>query len=133
MQKVPFDEAVAQLTEIPGGFCAEAYHLVNSSLTHTLISLGVTAASSPTHVNGRQLCLGFREFMLKEYGPMAPTLLGLWGIHETRQIGEMVFNLINIGCYSKTDKDCVEDFVDIFDFHDSFVLPFEPKPSDRNK
>src|SRR3954468_12338763 len=49
------------------------------------------------HVTGRELCEGARRLALNHYGLMALTVLALWGIRSTSDIGEVVYNLINSG------------------------------------
>ena len=39
----------------------------------------------------------------------------------------MVFNLIGAGIFGKTEEDSIEDFKNVFDFHEAFVKPFEPE------
>ena len=42
----------------------------------------------------------------------------------------MVFNLIGAGIFGKTEEDSIDDFKNVFDFHEVFVKPFEPaKPA----
>jgi len=38
----------------------------------------------------------------------------------------MVFNLVQAGIFGKTDEDSIADFAGHYDFHDVFVLPFQP-------
>jgi uncharacterized repeat protein (TIGR04138 family) len=79
------------------------------------------------HVAGPELLQGVREYALKEFGPMVVTVLSYWGIRSTEDIGHMVFNLIGAGIFGKTEDDSIEDFKNVFDFHEAFVKPFEPE------
>jgi uncharacterized repeat protein (TIGR04138 family) len=72
------------------------------------------------HVSGRELCEGARQLALAQYGYMALTVLGLWGIHSTADLGEMVYNLIASGDLEKTPSDSKSDFKDVFDFETAF-------------
>jgi uncharacterized repeat protein (TIGR04138 family) len=47
---------------------------------------------------------------------MAKCVLNSWGIFETGDFGEIVFNLIRIGRMCKTPDDRREDFDNVFDF-----------------
>jgi uncharacterized repeat protein (TIGR04138 family) len=78
------------------------------------------------HVSGQQLCEAARRYALQQYGFLAPTVLGSWGIGRTADIGEIVFNMIDIGQMRKTRSDKREDFHDVFDFDDAFArdIPF---------
>jgi uncharacterized repeat protein (TIGR04138 family) len=72
------------------------------------------------HVSGRELCEGARRLALAQYGLMALTVLGLWGIHSTADLGEMVYNLIASGDLEKTPSDSRTDFDDVYDFETAF-------------
>ena len=72
--------------------------------------------SSERHVTGQQLCEAMRQYALEQYGYMAKCVLNSWGIHSTGDIGNIVFNLIDIGRMRKTQQDRREDFDDVFDF-----------------
>lgn len=68
------------------------------------------------HVTGRELCEGARRLALNHYGLMALTVLGLWGIRSTSDLGEIVYNLIASGDLEKTQTDSRADFDNVFDF-----------------
>jgi uncharacterized repeat protein (TIGR04138 family) len=76
---------------------------------------------SERHVSGRQLCEAARLYGLQQYGYLAPTVLATWGIRRTADIGEIVFNMIDIGQMRKTRSDKREDFHDVYDFDDAFA------------
>jgi uncharacterized repeat protein (TIGR04138 family) len=78
------------------------------------------------HVSGQQLCEAARLYGLQQYGFLAPTVLANWGIRQTADIGEIVFNMIDIGQMRKTRSDKREDFHDVFAFRDAFArdIPF---------
>ena len=73
------------------------------------------------HLTGQQLCEAARRYALQQYGFMARTVLGTWGIHSTRDLGEIVFNMIESGQMRKTRKDKREDFHDVYDFNEAFT------------
>ena len=71
-------------------------------------------------VTGQQLCEGLRALALESWGPLAQTVLNRWKIRGTRDFGEMVFLLIELGLMGKQDSDRVEDFDDVYDFGEAF-------------
>ena len=83
----------------------------------------------PRHVNGTELMIGFRDYTLKEFGPMSRPLLKEWGISKTRDVGEMVFNLIGASVFSKEEGDSPKDFDAVYSFKDAFEKPFLAKRS----
>jgi uncharacterized repeat protein (TIGR04138 family) len=51
---------------------------------------------------------------------MARTVLEHWGIHSTRDLGDIVFALVDLGVLLRQDDDSPDDFEDVFDFDDVF-------------
>ena len=66
-----------------------------------------------------------RRLALDQFGLMARTVLNNWGIHSTRDIGDIVYNLIELGVMRKSRHDRREDFFDVYDFEDAFDRSFE--------
>ncbi|HEV7225900.1 MAG TPA: Minf_1886 family protein [Pirellulales bacterium] len=79
------------------------------------------------HLTGQQLCEAIRIFALEQYGYMAKCVLNSWGVHNTGDFGEIVFNLIRIGQMRKTKDDRREDFDDVFDFESGLTQSFQIK------
>ncbi len=78
------------------------------------------ASRKARHVTGQELCEGARGLALESYGMLAITVLNLWGIHSTSDIGEVVYNLIASGDLLKTPTDSRADFDDVYDFEQAF-------------
>lgn len=72
------------------------------------------------HLTGQELCEAARHYAIQQYGYLARTVLGTWGVRCTADLGEIVFNMIEIGQMRKTRKDRREDFHDVYDFQDAF-------------
>jgi uncharacterized repeat protein (TIGR04138 family) len=68
------------------------------------------------HVSGQELCESIRRYALQQFGLLASQVFAHWGIRRTADFGEIVYNLIEIGDFRKTDGDRREDFEDVFDF-----------------
>jgi uncharacterized repeat protein (TIGR04138 family) len=82
------------------------------------------SSASSRHVTGRELCEGARRLALDHYGLMALTVLKLWGIRSTADLGEMVYNLIAVGDLEKTPTDSRADFDNVYDFDHAFRRDF---------
>jgi len=129
MSKIPFEQSVAKAVAQDPRYAPEAYAFLKDALEFTMRGRKKVRGRDPDHVTGPELCSGVRDYAVQQYGPMVPTLFEAWGIRSTRDIGEMVFNLIKAGAFSKSDSDRVEDFDHLFDFADAFVKPFLPARS----
>ncbi len=108
-------DAIEELIDRDPRYSKEAYLFVLDSLRAVIESL-----KTVRHVSGQELSDGCRRRALELYGPLARTVLEYWGINSTSDIGEIVFNLIQIKQLTKTDQDSKEDFRDVFDFKEAF-------------
>jgi uncharacterized repeat protein (TIGR04138 family) len=55
-------------------------------------------------------------------------LLHSWGLRKSQDVGNIVFNIIDTGLFGRSDEDRLEDFADVYDFKEVFLLPYEPRP-----
>lgn len=126
-----------EVVERDGRFPFDAYRFLQEALEFTVRKTHGSEAlrkarpgqPDPRHVSGQQLCLGLRDLALQRWGRMAKAVLNSWGIHSTRNLGEMVFVLVENGFLRKTDQDHAEDFEDVFDFPDLehlYTVPAAP-------
>lgn len=134
MQDLEFTEIVGLICKEDSRFDRKAYTFVRQALDHTVKEVkrkepGRTGKAQ--HVSGPELLHGIRDYALEQYGPLAKTVLGAWGITRCQDFGDIVFNLIDYNVFSKTEQDRREDFADIYDFNEAFVKPFAPQRSRR--
>ncbi|MCX5669524.1 MAG: hypothetical protein NTX89_05410 [Candidatus Omnitrophica bacterium] len=93
----------------------DAYEFVLGGLDFTQKKLKKT-----THVSGVQLAHGLRDYAINQYGALAGRVLSYWGINQTEDFGNIVFNLIEKKLLSKTEEDRLEDFILVYDFKTAF-------------
>lgn len=127
MQAAQFEHAVENIVRRDSRFDPLAYMFLKDALDFTLKRAAEQNKGQARHVSGKELLIGFRDLALQEFGPMASTLMSEWGLSCTRDIGEMVFLLIEEQMFGKQDTDTLDDFVDVFDFQEAFVTPYTPK------
>ena len=48
-------------------------------------------AKKSLHISGEELLMGLRSYALDQFGPLAITVLGSWGIRRCGDFGEIVF------------------------------------------
>ena len=73
---------------------------------------------------GSEMCIRDRYSIL-QFGFMAKTVLNNWGLTETLDFGEVVYNLIDIGMMRKSNSDSKDDFAGVYDFDSVFVKDFD--------
>ena len=108
-----FEEHVRLACEVDPRFEADAYVFLRDALDFTVREMRKRRDTEEHHVSGEELLDGFRRLAINQFGPMVPTVLDSWGIRCTDDIGDMVFNLIEIGAFGKNDTDSKQDFVQI--------------------
>jgi len=72
------------------------------------------------HVKGEEMLQGMKELLLMKFGPMTLMVLKHWGINNTEDFGNIVFNLVENRVLSKTENDNIEEFRDGYDFGEVF-------------
>ena len=93
-----------------------AYEFILNGMEFYLTSIG-----EKRHVSGQELTKGLLLFAHRQFGPLAESVLTYWGIIATRDLGNIVYNMIGIGIMSKQTDDSIEHFNDIVDIHSFFV------------
>lgn len=127
MQKLDFAEAIDLIVERTPRYDRDAYYFLRDALDYTVkVRKKAREASGTGHVSGQQLLEGVRQYAIKEFGPMVVTVLEYWGVRRCEDFGEMVYNLINIGVFGKTDTDSIDDFKGGYSFKEAFVDPYQP-------
>jgi uncharacterized repeat protein (TIGR04138 family) len=118
-------------------YALEAYEFVLEALQHTQRLYNRPTPTGPSdevrpehHVSGPELLAGVRDLAIREFGLMARTVLHLWGIDRTGDVGEIIFNLIDAGQLCKTDSDSRADFEDVFDLDKALVEEFTIRPEE---
>lgn len=127
MKALQFEQAVESILKREKRYDPLAYLFLKDALDFTLKRAADSNGGEPRHVSGSELCHGFRDLALQEFGPMAGTLMIEWGLRESSDIGEMVFHLIDEQMFGKQDSDTKDDFAGAYDFDEAFVKPFQPK------
>jgi uncharacterized repeat protein (TIGR04138 family) len=125
MEQMTFERAVELAMELDPAYAAGAYEFVREVLHFTVKKF--RAGQQEQNVTGQELLEGARLLALGEYGPMAHTLLTGWGLRCGRDIGRVVYNLIEVGYFGRNEGDTIEDFAGGYDFEDAFVRSFEPQ------
>ncbi|MBN2445524.1 MAG: hypothetical protein JXO22_02280 [Phycisphaerae bacterium] len=119
--KTPPPEQLPRLLRNDGRYALDAYDFLYIGLDRAARARhGERGPREQRHVGGGELCEALRDLALERWGKLARQVLGRWGIHRTRDFGEMVFLLVNNGFMSRQESDCIEDFDDVFAFGEAF-------------
>ncbi len=105
-----------------GRYPPGVYEFLHAGLEYTTRSVfgGGKQPVRPRHVTGQELCEGLRELALQRWGLLAKVVLNHWNVRCTRDFGEMVYFLIDLGLMGKQETDQIEDFDEVYDFDEAF-------------
>ncbi len=117
-----FESRLKEITNHDRRYAVGAYRFLYEGLDYTLKRIGCKR-----HVSGRELSEGLRDLAIDQFGGLATMVLGQWGVRETGDFGNMVFNLIEADLMSRSDKDDRDDFNGVYDFKESFTIDAEPE------
>lgn len=123
--KIDFHDAVQSILAEHREYHPDAYHYL-----HLAASPENREASSKrhtSHYSAKEFYHAFCNLLLKEYGPMAYTVLTYWGIHTTMDVGKATFYLIEQRVLSKRPHERVEDFASLPTPEQVLLTPFEPR------
>jgi len=105
-----------------GPYPLQAFAFVQEGLRYTVESIRANEPDLPEHgrhVSGQELCIGLRDYAIKQYGLLARTVLERWHVRRTEDFGRLVFALVDAGLMSKTDEDSLDDFKGVFEFDEA--------------
>ena len=122
-ESAAFNIAVHEVLAKDARYSPQAYAFLCDALPHTVEMLG-RDESDDRHVTGQELLQGCRDLALLEFGPMALFALNDWGVRCSADVGNMVYNFINIGYYGKNEGDSIEDFSDGVSLEEALSRPF---------
>jgi uncharacterized repeat protein (TIGR04138 family) len=137
---------IAKAAKKDGRYALDAYLFVQHALAYAQLELGMgrprpygvegdpesklDEIPSEAHLTGQQLCEAIRLYAADLYGLMAKVVLNSWGIQTTRDFGEIVYKLIEIGEMTKSETDRLEDFDAVYDFDEAFHRDYQITKSD---
>lgn len=125
-QAIDFAEKVTDILNRDSRYDIEAYGFTMSALQYTLSKL-----KERRHIDGKELLNGIREYALRRFGPMTRTVFTHWGINNTMDFGEIVFNLVEAGLMRKRPEDTKDEFRNVYDFKSAFEEPYRRSTSPR--
>ena len=113
------EEALERIGQQDGRYHERGYLFVLAALEYAQQRL-------PTrrHLTGAELAWACRDFALEQFGLLAATVLGHWGITSTADLGRIVFTLIDVGLLARQPSDKLQDFDQVYDFAEVFRLGY---------
>ena len=119
-------KSIESIIKKDGRYPLEAVEFIREGLSYTVEKYHQELDPKVRrHVSGPQLCQGLRELAQNRWGLMARSVLQRWNINRTRDIGEIVFLLVDNGWMQKQPQDNIDDFDNVYDFREVFDNHFD--------
>ena len=117
-----FWDKVHAIVERDPRYRREAYEFVMRALEHTTSRV----VGPRRHVSGQELLQGIVDLAREEFGDLAWTVLGEWGITRSEDFGAIVFALVGEGLLGRQPEDSLEDFEGGIDLKAELAPPNSP-------
>jgi uncharacterized repeat protein (TIGR04138 family) len=109
------DDILARIRARGGAYHERAYLFMLAAIEFMQSRLEVRR-----HVSGGELAWACRDFARAQFGLLAPSVLGHWGVTRTDDFGRIVFTLVDVGLLVTQPGDRESDFAAVYDFSDAF-------------
>jgi len=119
---------VSQIHQEDPRYHPDAYEFVMEALAFTQKKFKMAK-----HVSGRQFLEGIKALLLKKFGPMTISILDYWGVKNTEDFGNIVYNLERHQVIAKDEDDQYETFKDVYDFQKVFDEGYRKELAKRLK
>ncbi len=114
------DGVLARIRSHGGHYDERGYLFVLAAIEYLQSRLEVRR-----HVSGAELAWACRDFAVRQFGLMAESVLGHWGLTRTDDFGRIVFTLVEVGLLVTQPGDREADFAGVYDFHEAFSASYQ--------
>ena len=114
------DQMISQLMAAYSNYAMDAYQFVRAGLDRAQKDRLRRSQVMSVHISGAELLASLCELAIERFGQQAKATLNGWGVYKCEDFGEIVFNMIEAGLLTKTDKDSKADFQGGYDFDEAF-------------
>jgi len=109
---MPEKRTIEEIADIDSRYNPRGVRFIYDGLGYTVKKI----AGQPGHVTGQVLCEGLRKLALEKWGRLAMLVLNSWNIKSTRDMGQIVYLLIEHKWMKAQPTDTIDDFNEVFDF-----------------
>lgn len=120
-----FESAVEGILRKHPEYTTEAYTFIREALDASVERFCKQGA--PRHLSAAELYSGACAYALEEYGPLAALVLEHWGIRGPKDVGAVVYNLIEAGVFGRSKDDTQEQFDSLPPLQDLLDTPFQAR------
>lgn len=129
-----FMEMVGKIVQRDVRYRPDAYEFVSDAVSYTIRSLQRENLSRENrHVSGSELIRGIVRYAENQFGPLAWEVLRDWGITTGSAVGDVVYNMIEVGLLTAGKNDAREDFNEIDSLEPLFKNKGSSGPPEKHR
>ncbi|MHC5083546.1 MAG: Minf_1886 family protein [Planctomycetota bacterium] len=115
-------KTIEEIAKEDGRYNARALKFVFEGLATTIDKIRESEGpeSPGRHISGQELSWGLADVAKDRWGRLSAMVLNQWGVTTTRDLGEIVYLMIDYEWMTSQESDTIEDFSDVFDFTEVF-------------
>lgn len=118
-------KSIEHIAHEDGRYSRQALQFVFEGLGRTIEKIRQdTTEAEERHISGDKLAIGLGDIAMEKWGRLAKVVLNDWGVHATRDFGEIVYLMIANEWMRAQEDDEIEDFDNVFDFETKFEKSF---------
>ena len=119
-------KTIEEIATEDGRYNAEALKFVYEGLGATIQKIKEAQdEDQPRHINPDEFSRGLAQLAIERWGRLSRMVLNRWGVNTTRDLGEIVYLMIDHKWMTAQETDKIEDFDDVFDFEKVFEKQFK--------
>ena len=119
-------KTIEEIAEIDGRYRQEGLRFVYEGLGATIQEIKKAQDEDQArHITGAEFSRGLAQLALKRWGRLGRMVLNHWGIKTTRDLGEIVYLMIQNQWMTAQESDTIEDFDNVYDFDEVFEKHFK--------
>lgn len=122
-----FEDAVNAIMQKHDEYAPDAYDFLRQALDTAVHQY--KKSEQNRHLTAEELYMGVCYLAREEYGPLARTVLQYWGINDGKDVGLIVFYLIEAGVFGKQEDDSIEQFYRLPKLSGILDAPYLPQHS----
>lgn len=111
MEDREWNEAILGILRKDSHYGVRAYDFVNKSVEYAIgREARGSRPSGNRHVSGSELVRGVLEYAVSVYSVFVCDVFRYWNLQTGRDVGNVVYNMIDAGLLSAGPNDAIEDF-----------------------
>lgn len=119
-------KTIEEIATEDGRYNAQALKFVYEGLGATIRKIKEAAdEDQPRHISGADFSRGLARLAIERWGRLSRMVLNRWGVSSTRDLGEIVYLMIDHKWMTAQETDRIEDFNEVYDFEDVFEKHFK--------